>query len=48
MLALADVSPRPLFGANLEASVIEALAEKGWAIAEGALEPELVWQQGLT
>ena len=43
MLALADVSPRPLFGANLEASVIEALAEKGWAIAEGALEPELVW-----
>ncbi|MAL08237.1 MAG: 2OG-Fe(II) oxygenase [Maricaulis sp.] len=42
MLALADVSPRPLFGTNLEASVIEALAETGWAVAENALDPELV------
>ena len=34
--------PRPLFGPNLEADLIAGLAERGWAHAPNALEPELV------
>ncbi|MGJ3230857.1 MAG: 2OG-Fe(II) oxygenase [Oceanicaulis sp.] len=32
----------PLFGSNLTASLIEGLAERGWAHAPNALDPELV------
>lgn len=32
----------PLFGPNLTSSLIEGLAQRGWAYAPGALDPELV------
>lgn len=42
MLAPADTLPRPLFGANLETTLVEGLAERGWAAVDHALDPELV------
>lgn len=36
------LAPTPLFGANLTASLIEDLAERGWAHARNALDAELV------
>ncbi|MCF8880533.1 2OG-Fe(II) oxygenase [Hyphobacterium sp. SN044] len=42
MPAVADTCPRPLFGANLEAALVEGLAERGWAAIEQAIDPELV------
>ena len=39
---MGDPAPAPLFGANLTASLIEGLAEQGWAHAAHALDPELV------
>ncbi|MEN0653989.1 MULTISPECIES: 2OG-Fe(II) oxygenase [Hyphobacterium] len=42
MPAPAEILPRPLFGANLEAALVEGLAERGWAAAEHALDAELV------
>ena len=39
---MGPLAPAPLFGANLTTSLIEDLAERGWAHAPAALDPGLV------